>query len=669
MYGPPPSRPHHNLPALETSRFIGYDRQLSQLLNLLSNSHPAHRISIQGIGGIGKTTLILEAAYRCWLQEQFDAIIFTSAQQQRLVGDRLLRRVKRDRHLGDIFHTIARVLQYPRILAADFQIQVERIQDLLSHRQVLLIIDHLEGFDDNEEICGFLYDLPSSVKAVVTRRDYIPLDISITLDSLSPQNAKALISHQLQEKGISLKTQDQQQLYQHTGGIPGAILYRIAQLVGGYTLNDLFASPHLEPSNHLTRYCFEDSLMPWRGTRVHRLFMAAAIFPQPMLALALLTVAGVTQGEDLAQLQRLSFLTSTSDGRYTLLPLTRSYALQELQQNPEFEEDVRQRWLDWYREFVDTHSPPDANLWKLEAEWETLLEVVDWCMSCDRYQDVLYFWRSLHREDEDDPKQPARLKTLKIPSDWDVWLIQTAQMRQDWSVALEVMHRKGWTLITNGKLSRLEEPGNWFQEADEFQQYWPPQTKFHLTLFMAHLRLQQDSCDEALQWLHQGQAIFKQELNVPNHADIPKLDALDLKRYQARLLYTKGKINYKLNNIQVSKDCFEKALVLAELLELEQTEFMSKECLAQVALEEEQYEEAEFLLSDCLEIAKDNQDSYRIAFFLRAIAQVELTRENPSQAIALVREALEQFEALGLVVEHHDTQRLLDIIESQDTLA
>ncbi|WP_170191524.1 hypothetical protein, partial [Geitlerinema sp. P-1104] len=83
----------------------------------------------------------------------------------------------------------------------------------------------------------------------------------------------------------------------------------------------------------------------------------------------------------------------------------------------------------------------------------------------------------------------------------------------------------------------------------------------------------------------------------------------------------------------------------------------------------ERYEEAEFLLSDCLEIAKDNQDSYRIAFFLRAIAQVELTRENPSQAIALVREALEQFEALGLVVERHDTQRLLDIIESQDTLA
>lgn len=669
MYGPPPSRPHHNLPALETSRFIGYDRQLSQLLNLLGDSHPAHRIGIHGIGGIGKTTLILEAAYRCWLQEQFDAIIFTSAQQQRLVGDRLLRRVKRDRHLGDIFHTIARVLEYPRILAADFQIQFERIQDLLSHRQVLLIIDHLEGFDDDAEICGFLYELPGTVKAVVTRRDYMAFDITIALDSLSPKNAKALIAHQLQEKGISLNTKDQQQLYEKIGGIPGAILYRIAQLVGGYTLDDLLAPLNLDTSDALTCYCFERSVMPLRGTSVHRLLMAAAIFPKPMLDIALLTVAAVTQTDELAQLQRLSMLTQMPDGRYAMLPLTRSYALRELQQNPEFEEDVRQRWLAWYRQFVDTHCPPDANLLELEAEWETLLDVVDWCMGRDRYQDVLYFWRYLHQDDEGHDGEGDHLKTLIIPLDWDAWLIQKAQMRQDWSVALEVMQQKGWTGIIDGKLSRLDEPDNWFHPANEFQQYWKPKTKFNLTIFMAHLRLKQDFLDEALKWLGQGQSMFNNELNVSQNPDGHKIESLELKQYQARLLYTEGKIHYKLKNTKLSKKYLEQALTLSQSLDLEKTEFLSQEPLAQVAIEEENYAEAEFLLRYCLEIAKDNQDAYRIAFYLRTIAEVELTRENPSQAIALVSEALKQFEALGLMVEHQDTQRLLDIIESQEAIS
>lgn len=667
VYGPPPSRPHHNLPALEASRFIGYDRQLIQLLKLLGDSHPTHRLGIQGIGGIGKTTLVLEAAYRCLLQEQFEAIVFTCAQRQRLVGDRLLRRVKRDRHLGDIFHTIARVLQYPHILAADFEIQFERIQDLLSHRQVLLIVDHLEGFDDPDEICEFLYELPSTVKAVVTTRQYTALDVTIALDSLSPQNAQALIAHELQEKGVSLNTKDQQQFYEKTGGIPGAILYRIGQLAGGYTLNDVLAPPNLETSDDLTRYCFESSVMPLRGTAVHRLFMAAAIFPKPMLAIALYTVAAVTQTDELANLQRLSLLTQTANGRYAMLPLTRRYALAELKQNPEFEQDVRQRWLAWYRQFVETHCPQDGRQWhhpsELEAEWETLLKVVDWCMDCDRYQDVLYFWRFLHTDDENHDGERDRLPTLISPLDWDAWLIENAQMRQDWSVALEVMQQKGWKLMIDGKPNGLDDAKHWFQEADEFPDYWRPKTKLNLTIFMAHLRIKQKSFDEALQWLTQGKSIFTNELNLSQNTDSPKPEPLEIKQYQARLLYTEGKIHYNLKNPQASKNCLKKALTLAQSLDLEQTEFLSKESLAQVAIEEENYEEAEFLLSDCLEIAKDNQDTYRIAFYLRAIAEVELTRDNPCQALALVREALEQFKNLGLVVEQQDTQVLLEVIE------
>lgn len=38
---------------------------LSHILNLLSFDHPAHLITLEGIGGVGKTTLAIEAAQRC----------------------------------------------------------------------------------------------------------------------------------------------------------------------------------------------------------------------------------------------------------------------------------------------------------------------------------------------------------------------------------------------------------------------------------------------------------------------------------------------------------------------------------------------------------------------------------------------------------------------------
>jgi len=53
----------NNLPALERTVFVGRQRELARLLELLSPDHAAHLISVDGIGGVGKTTLVLEAAF------------------------------------------------------------------------------------------------------------------------------------------------------------------------------------------------------------------------------------------------------------------------------------------------------------------------------------------------------------------------------------------------------------------------------------------------------------------------------------------------------------------------------------------------------------------------------------------------------------------------------
>ncbi|HEY9747986.1 MAG TPA: hypothetical protein V6C63_04880, partial [Allocoleopsis sp.] len=46
----------HNLPVRDFNQIVGRDRELSQLIEALTFDCPTHCISIEGIGGMGKTT-------------------------------------------------------------------------------------------------------------------------------------------------------------------------------------------------------------------------------------------------------------------------------------------------------------------------------------------------------------------------------------------------------------------------------------------------------------------------------------------------------------------------------------------------------------------------------------------------------------------------------------
>ena len=77
----------HNLPARSYSQFIGREEEMQKILDFLDHKHASHLITIDGIGGVGKTTLALEAAYLCLEATQkqlydkphFEAFVFTSA--------------------------------------------------------------------------------------------------------------------------------------------------------------------------------------------------------------------------------------------------------------------------------------------------------------------------------------------------------------------------------------------------------------------------------------------------------------------------------------------------------------------------------------------------------------------------------------------------------------
>ena len=96
----------------QTNEFIGRQTELKDLLKLISLNYRAPIITVDGIGGVGKTALVLEAAYRCWEAKHgspidtsiiFDAIIFTSAKANYLFSTGIVSRLQRESNLQDIF--------------------------------------------------------------------------------------------------------------------------------------------------------------------------------------------------------------------------------------------------------------------------------------------------------------------------------------------------------------------------------------------------------------------------------------------------------------------------------------------------------------------------------------------------------------------------------------
>ena len=148
-----------NLPTREYTAFVGRNQEIARLMELIDFQHSAHLISVDGMGGVGKTTLVVEIAYRCLEASKhdfqlslstptFEAIIFTSAKQNHLTAIGLLARLTFQRTLRDICREIIYTLDFPEITNLPFDEQIQLIRQKLSQTKTLLIVDNLETIED-----------------------------------------------------------------------------------------------------------------------------------------------------------------------------------------------------------------------------------------------------------------------------------------------------------------------------------------------------------------------------------------------------------------------------------------------------------------------------------------------------------------------------------------
>lgn len=662
----------HNLPVRDFSRIVGRDRELAQLLEALTFDCPTHCISIEGIGGMGKTTLALSAAYHYLpststttnlesnsplnLTPTFEAIIFTSAKQERLTSQGVLPRLKPERSLRDIFRAIARTLKRPDILLMDFEEQIEQIQDSLNRQPTLLIVDNLETLEDWRSILAFLYDLPSTVKVVITSRQQFSFQ-AIRLEPLPSTESFSLIEQQAQSKRVVLGPADVQALHHYTSGVPAAIVYAVGQLAAGYPVQHLPSRLTLAVGDYAHFY-FQSSMSLLQGTLPHYLLMSLALSPGSASPEAIAHIAGsdnLTQSmEGLAQLQQLSLVNHQS-GRYSILALTREYALAELTTHPNFEQAARNRWINWFLSYVQQHGGKDGKEWQeyplLDQEWDNLQAVIEWCMASDRYDEMRQLWQQVNSYTHTQGYRQNRLNVWNTRLDWADWLIQAAEQRQDWFTALEVMLDQGWTLTLLAQPRHLEQAHTLYQKAWELRHHQSLNFQAELAINIAVLRIQERQLPEATQWLQQAQQLL-------NHAETE----IAMPRSQIQIWYYQGEVAYKTAHYNQARSLFQQVLTQAEQLNWQRAIFLAKDWLADIAIHQQQFSTAQQLLEEGLQVATANQDACRVAFCERSLARLEKARGNGAIAQQWATTAKQRFEGLGMLTEAKETAVLLQTL-------
>jgi hypothetical protein len=233
-------QPHHlrrHLPLPDYAQLFGIDPLLDRLTGWLSDNQAPPFISIEGIGGIGKTAVARAAAHQLATQPQWQDILWISARQHRLDIESGQMRDEKNaaQTFADIVRHLTEQLGQTHLAGLDTAVKVQRLQPLLRGASHLIIIDNLETLADLEALVPHLHPLASPTRFLLTSRHSLsqyPFVACLPVPDLSLDNCRLLIESELARRGqaITLAASDMQAIYNVVGGLPLALKLVAAQM-------------------------------------------------------------------------------------------------------------------------------------------------------------------------------------------------------------------------------------------------------------------------------------------------------------------------------------------------------------------------------------------------------------------------------------------------------
>lgn len=322
---------------------IGVESYLDRLVEAVASPDLPWVVCIDGLGGIGKTSLANALICQPWIPGQFHNIAWISAKQQQFSPGVGLAQVSGPALNTDaLTDALLEQLDSRVLLSQPPQQKRAALMELLKKAPYLIVIDNLETVDDYQSLLPALLKLAAPSKFLLTCRYSLrthPDVFTLTVEELSRDHTLQFIRQEAVVKGLSavINAPDTtlQDIYEVVGGNPLALKLVVGQI------SVLSLSQVLESLKKAQGQKIEDlyTYIYWQAWHIldavsQRTFLMMPLAQDGTVEL-LLTLTQLSSDELTHALQQLAELSLVQVGgtleerRYTIHRLTETFLLNE----------------------------------------------------------------------------------------------------------------------------------------------------------------------------------------------------------------------------------------------------------------------------------------------------------------------------------------------------
>lgn len=225
-----------HIPAPEYTHLVGVQAYTSLLLGLFKDPEGPRLVSLEGMGGIGKTAVARAFVSLPENIALWQKVLWVSARQTLLAEDgQLTRSPDASATLEDISARLAEQMGLAALAGRPVQERIEGLRAALFQNRCLVVVDNLETIEEYQQLIPALARMAGSSRFLITTRQTLrqyPYVHTLPIQELPVQSAYELISAEMNRRGQpgSLASRDFAELYQVIGGLPLAIKLVAAQL-------------------------------------------------------------------------------------------------------------------------------------------------------------------------------------------------------------------------------------------------------------------------------------------------------------------------------------------------------------------------------------------------------------------------------------------------------
>jgi len=238
----PPSLAHpailrldRHIPLLDDRHLFGIEPLVEQVTRCLLDPEGQTLVVLDGLGGLGKTTVAQAAAARLAESEAFADVLWVCAKQTQLLpSGELLALDKPVLTFDELLAHLAAQLGRSDLSARSPQEREAALQTIFSTASYLIVIDNLETMTDYQTLIPRLRPLAGMSRFLITSRHSLRQSPGVqvcTVPALSRDDSLALLRHELERLARAPAPEAMlDAIYQAVGGLPLALKLLAAQL-------------------------------------------------------------------------------------------------------------------------------------------------------------------------------------------------------------------------------------------------------------------------------------------------------------------------------------------------------------------------------------------------------------------------------------------------------